>query len=56
MGPTPQLSIRLAPDVVEYLRKRGQVEKRSMAFLLTEIVREKIEREEAAKKRKAGRA
>ena len=50
---TPQLSIRLAPDVVEYLRKRGQTEKRSMAFLLTEIVREKIAREAATKKRKS---
>ena len=53
MSPTEQLGLRLPPDVVAWLRRRGKEDQRSMAFIATQAIREAMARETAAKKRKS---
>jgi hypothetical protein len=52
MSPTEQLGLRLPPDVVAWLRRRGKEEMRSMAVVATIAIREAMAKEERAKKRK----
>jgi hypothetical protein len=52
MAPTKVTGLRLAPDVVEWLTARARADQRSLAFIVMALVREKMAREEQAKKRK----
>ena len=52
MSPTLQTGMRLPPDVVAWLKKRAREDRRSMAFITTELVRAEIAREEKIKKAK----
>jgi hypothetical protein len=45
MAPTKSVSLRLAPDVVEWLTARAQEDQRSFAFLVMKLVREEMARE-----------
>jgi hypothetical protein len=53
MAPTKPVSLRLAPDVVTWLKARATADDRSLAYVVMQIVRAEIEREQKAKKRKA---
>ena len=48
MAPTKAVGLRLAPDVVAWLKQRAEVDQRSLAFIVTQIVRGEIAREEQA--------
>ena len=52
MAPTKAVGLRLAPDVVEWLKARAKADDRSLAYVVMQIVRAEIEREQKAKKRK----
>ncbi len=52
MAPKRQISIRLPDDVLAWLRSRGSENQRSAAFILAELVRAEMAREERAKKTK----
>ncbi len=45
LAPTRQISMRLPPDVIAWLKKRAKDDKRSLAFITTELVRAEIARE-----------
>jgi hypothetical protein len=55
MALTKSVSLRLPPDVVEWLKARAQAEERSLAFLVTKIVRAELQREAKAKPKAAKR-
>ena len=48
MAPTKAVGLRLAPDVVAWLKHRAEADQRSLAFIVTQIVRGEIAREERA--------
>ena len=50
---TEPVGLRLPHDVMAWLRRRGKEEQRSMAFIAAQAIREAMERETAAKKRKS---
>ena len=53
MPPTKQRSVRLPNDVTEWLEERAAVEQRSVAFIITAIVRDAMKRDaQMAKRRK----
>jgi hypothetical protein len=52
MAPTKPVSLRLAPDVLEWISARARSDQRSLAFIVMALVREQMAREAAAKKRK----
>jgi hypothetical protein len=52
MSPTKQRSVRLPPDVLEWLEERAEAEQRSVAFIITAIVRDTMKRDEQAVKRR----
>ena len=52
MAPTKPVSLRLAPDVVAWLKARAKADDRSLAYVVMQIVRAEMEREQKAKKRK----
>ena len=52
MAPTKAVGLRLAPDVVEWLKARAKADDRSLAYVVMQIVRAEMEREQKAKKRK----
>jgi hypothetical protein len=52
MPPTKQRSVRLPNDVMEWLEERGGKEQRSVAFLISAIVRDAMKRDEQATKRR----
>lgn len=45
MAPTKPVSLRLAPDVVEWLAVRAHADQRSLAFIVMELVRKEMARE-----------
>lgn len=45
MAPTKSVGLRLAPDVVEWLTARAAADRRSLAFIVMELVREEMARE-----------
>lgn len=45
MAPTKSVGLRLAPDVVEWLTARARADRRSLAFVVMELVREEKARE-----------
>jgi hypothetical protein len=53
LAPTQQVGVRLPPDVLAWLRRRGQENVRSMAAEIVVLVRAEMAREQRAKKRKA---
>jgi hypothetical protein len=55
LPPTRQFSVRIAPDAAEWLAARAKADRRSIAFIITELVREEIAREAKAKKPKAAK-
>jgi hypothetical protein len=52
MAPRRQVGFRLDEDVLDWLKKRGQKNVRSMAAEVTVLVRAEMAREAAVKKRK----
>jgi hypothetical protein len=52
MPPTKAVGLRLAADVVEWLKARAKADDRSLAYVVMQIVRAEMEREQKAKKRK----
>ena len=54
MAPTKAVGLRLAPDVVAWLRQRADADQRSLAFVVTQVVRGEMAREGKAKPRPAG--
>jgi hypothetical protein len=52
MPPTPALGLRIPRDAAEWLKARAAAEQRSLAFIVTALIRAEMAREEAAKKRK----
>ena len=52
MAPTKVTGLRLAPDVIEWLTARARADRRSLAFIVMEIVRQEMAREAKAKKAK----
>lgn len=55
MAPTKQTGLRLPHDVALWLKRRGQEDMRSMAAVVTLLVRAEIAREQAKKKRAPAR-
>jgi hypothetical protein len=53
MPPTPALGLRIPPDAAEWLKARARADRRSLAFIVTELIRAEMAREQKAKKRKA---
>ena len=53
MPPTKPVSLRLAPDVVEWLAARAKADQRSLAFIVMQICREQMAREAKSKRPKA---
>jgi hypothetical protein len=53
MPPTQQTGMRLPPDVVAWLKRRAREDRRSMAFITTELVRAEIAREARSRKAQA---
>jgi hypothetical protein len=45
MAPTKSVSLRLAPDVVEWLTARAKADQRSLAFIVMQLAREEMARE-----------
>jgi hypothetical protein len=56
MAPTKAVGLRLAPDVVEWLKARAKEEERSPAFLVTRLIRQQMAREAKPKKAKTARS
>jgi hypothetical protein len=52
MPPTPALGLRIPHDAAEWLKAKAQVERRSLAFIVTELIRAEMAREARAKKAK----
>ena len=52
MSPTKQRSVRLPPDVTDWLEARAAAEQRSVAFIITAIVRDTMKRDAQASKRR----
>jgi hypothetical protein len=50
LPPTKQFTLRLAPDVAEWLQARARADQRSLAFIVMELVRAEMTREQKAKK------
>jgi hypothetical protein len=55
MPPTPALGLRIPRDAAEWLRARAAAEERSLAFIVTRLIRQAMANEERAKKTKAKR-
>ena len=55
MAPTKRTGLRLPHDVALWLKRRGQEDMRSMAAVVTLLVRAEIAREQAKKKRAPAR-
>jgi hypothetical protein len=53
LPPTRQFSVRIAPDAAEWLTARAQADRRSIAFIIMELVRAEMAREAKPKKAKA---
>ena len=53
MPPTKQFTFRLPPDVAEFLQVSAKKDQRSLAFIVTAIVRAEMAREAKAKKAKS---
>jgi hypothetical protein len=51
MAPTKAVGLRLAPDVVDWLKKRAAADQRSLAFIVMQIVRAEMAREAKKAKR-----
>jgi hypothetical protein len=51
MAPTKAVGLRLAPDVVEWLKARAEADQRSLAFIVMALVREQMRREAKTKTR-----
>lgn len=52
MGPpTKMVSLRLAPDVLEWIQARAAADRRSLAFIVMELARAEMAREAKAKAR-----
>jgi hypothetical protein len=49
--PTQPVSLRLPPDVLAWLKARGEAEDRSPAYLVAKLVRAEMTREAKAKAR-----
>jgi hypothetical protein len=52
MPPTKQRSVRLPNDVMDWLEERAGADQRSVAFVITAIVRDMMKRDEQAVKRR----
>ena len=52
MPSTKSVSLRLAPDVLEWLMAHAKADQRSLAFIVMALVRQEIAREARAKKPK----
>jgi hypothetical protein len=52
MPPTKQRSVRLPNDVMTWLEDRAQAERRSVAFIIAEVVRVEMKREAQVRKRR----
>lgn len=50
MLPTKQVSLRLGHDIIGFLEKEATADQRSLAFIVTALVRAEIERKARAKK------
>jgi hypothetical protein len=51
LPPTQQFTLRLAPDVAEWLKARAEADQRSLAFIVMQVCREQMLRETKAKTR-----
>jgi hypothetical protein len=55
MAPTKPVSLRLAPDVIAWLKAKADADQRSLAFIVMQLVREQMAREAKPKKTAAKR-
>ena len=56
MSPTKQTGLRLPPDVVKWLKQKGKEDMRSMAAIVTLMIRTEIAREAKPKKAKPAKS
>jgi hypothetical protein len=52
MAPTPALGLRIPHPEAEWLKARARAERRSLAFIVTELIRAEMAREERKTKAK----
>ena len=53
--PSKQIGLRLAPEMLAWLEAAATSEDRTVAYVIRRLIAAEMAREEAAKKRKAGR-